>query len=155
MKKVGVFTLIVLFAVIIGLSPAAAQDGTVLIDGLQLRDESWWPSNGGNAFIIMEQYDNNCGPTSVEMLLYYYAKWHSLAEVWWAGGIHSVEFGAWPWELRQALNGLGVSTHWYDGEVLADLRYYVRNNRPPIILLRFQNGLHWSWWSVTMERIGI
>ena len=36
-----------------------------------------------------------------------------------------------------------MPTHWYDGEGLADLRYYVRNNRPPIILLRFQNGLHW------------
>ena len=138
-----VFALSLLLAVSISLGPATAQDETTLINGLQLRNESWWPSEGGNAFIIMEQYDNNCGPTSVEMVLHYYAKYHSLADVWNAGGIHSVEFGAWPWELRQALNGLGVPTHWYDGETLADLRYYVRNNRLPIILLRFENGLHW------------
>ena len=139
MKKILVFTLMLLC-----LSTAATaqwQDDVVLINELQMGEV--YPDEGGNAFIILEQFDNNCGPTSVEMLLYYYTKWKSLTDVWSAGDIYSVEFGAWPWELRQALNELDVPTHWYDELTPSDLRYYIRNNRPPIILLRFENGLHY------------
>ena len=139
MKKTLFFALTLLWLPIAAV--AQWQDDVVLIDGLQMGEV--YPDEGGNAFIILEQFDNNCGPTSVEMLLYYYTKWKSLTDVWSAGDIYSVEFGAWPWELRQALNELDVPTHWYDELTPSDLRYYIRNNRPPIILLRFENGLHY------------
>ena len=102
------------------------------------------PHKGGNDFIIMEQFDKNCGPNSVQMLLYYYRKHRRLKDIWKAGGIRTVTFGTSPSQLRKALNGLGVSARWYSKQTLDDIRRYIRNNRPPIMLLRLSNrGYHW------------
>ena len=102
------------------------------------------PHKGGNDFIMMEQFDKNCGPNSVQMLLYYHRKHRRLKDVWKAGDIRTVTFGTSPSELRQALNKSGVPAHWYTGKTLDDVRRYIRNNRPPILLLRISNtGYHW------------
>ena len=123
----------------------------VTIKGLPL-DLSWFdpvangyiPHKGGNDFIMMEQFDKNCGPNSVQMLLYYYRKHKRLKDVWKAGGIRTVAFGTSPSELRQALNESGVPAHWYSNRTLNDVRRYIKENRPPIMLLRLSNtGYHW------------
>ena len=123
----------------------------VTIKGLPL-DLSWFdpvangytPHKGGNDFIMMEQFDKNCGPNSVQMLLYYHRKHRRLKDIWKAGGIHTVTFGTSPNELRQALNESGVPAHWYTNRTLDDLRRYIKGNRPPIMLLRLSNrGYHW------------
>ena len=102
------------------------------------------PDKGGNDFIIMEQFNRNCGPNSVQMVLYYYRNHRRLKDIWAAGDIHTVAFGTWPDELRRALNELDVPTHWYTEKTLEDVRRYIRNNRPPILLLRRSNtGYHW------------
>ena len=102
------------------------------------------PHKGGNDFIIMEQFDNNCGPNSVQMLLYYHRKHRRLKDIWRAADINTVAFGTVPSELRQALNELGVPTHWYSSRTPNDLRRYIDENRPPIMLLRLSNrGYHW------------
>ena len=123
----------------------------ITIKGLPL-DLSWFdpiangyiPHKGGNDFIMMEQFDKNCGPNSVQMLLYYYRKHRRLKDIWKAGGIRTVAFGTSPGELRQALNESGVSAHWYSNRTLDDVRRYIDENRPPIMLLRLSNtGYHW------------
>lgn len=102
------------------------------------------PNKGGNDFIIMEQFDKNCGPNSVQMVLYYYRNHQRIKDIWKAGGIRTVEFGTWPGELKKALNESGVPTHWYTRKTLKDVQRYIRNNRPPILLLRLSNrGYHW------------
>ncbi|MCY4554042.1 MAG: C39 family peptidase [Candidatus Poribacteria bacterium] len=102
------------------------------------------PHKGGNDFIMMEQFDQNCGPNSVQMLLYYHRKHRRLKDIWKAGGIQTVAFGTSPSELRQALNASGVPAHWYTNRTLDDVRRYIKNNRPPIMLLRLSNtGYHW------------
>ncbi len=102
------------------------------------------PHKGGNEFIIMEQFDKNCGPNSVQMLLYYHRKHRRLKDIWKAGGINTVAFGTVPSELRQALNESDVPAHWYSRRTLDDLRRYIDENRPPILLLRLSNrGYHW------------
>lgn len=102
------------------------------------------PDKGGNDFIIMEQFNRNCGPNSVQMVLYYYRNHRRLKDIWAAGDIHTVALGTWPDELRRALNELDVPTHWYTEKTLDDVRRYIRNNRPPILLLRLSNtGYHW------------
>ena len=102
------------------------------------------PHKGGNDFIMMEQFDKNCGPNSVQMLLYYHRKHQRLKNIWKAGGIRTVAFGTSPSELRQALNVSGVSAHWYTNRTLDDVRRYIKDNRPPIMLLRLSNtGYHW------------
>lgn len=102
------------------------------------------PDKGGNDFIIMEQFNRNCGPNSVQMVLYYYRNHRQLKDIWAAGDIHTVVFGTWPTELRRALNELDVPSHWYTEKTLDDIRRYIRNNRPPIMLLRRSNtGYHW------------
>ena len=102
------------------------------------------PHKGGNDFIMMEQFDKNCGPNSVQMLLYYYRKHRKLKDVWKAGNIRTVAFGTSPSELRQALNASGVSAHWYVNRTLDNVRRYIKENRPPIMLLRLSNtGYHW------------
>lgn len=126
-------------------------DQIVTIKGLRLDSASFDPSanryiphNGGNDFIIMEQFDKNCGPNSVQMLLYYHRKHRRLKDIWKAADIRSVAFGTSPIELRKALNELGVSAHWYVNKTVEDVRRYIRNNRPPILLLRLSNaGYHW------------
>ena len=102
------------------------------------------PHKGGNDFIMMEQFDNNCGPNSVQMLLYYHRKHRRLKDIWSAADIDTVAFGTVPSELRQALNELDVPTHWYSRRTPNDLRRYIDENRPPIMLLRLSNrGYHW------------
>ena len=102
------------------------------------------PHKGGNDFIMMEQFDKNCGPNSVQMLLYYHRKHRRLKDIWKAGGIQTVAFGTSPSELRQTLNESGVPAHWYTNRTLDDLRRYIKENRPPIMLLRLSNrGYHW------------
>ncbi len=102
------------------------------------------PHKGGNDFIIMEQFDNNCGPNSVQMLLYYHRKHRRLKDIWQAADIDTVAFGTVPSELRQALNESEVPAHWYSRRTLSDLRRYIDENRPPIMLLRLSNrGYHW------------
>ena len=102
------------------------------------------PHKGGNDFIIMEQFDKNCGPNAVQMLLYYYRKYRRLKDIWKAGDINTVAFGTIPSELRQALNESGVPAHWYSKRTIGDIRRYIENNRPPIMLLRLSNrGYHW------------
>ena len=132
-------------------------DGATLIDSLVIdQDEMRQKTSGGqpvdglfrydgdnNHFILMRQYDNTCGTTSAEMLLHYYGKDVTQADIWEAGDIDTVDAGAWPGELRSALNGLGVTAKWYHKLTLAWLKYYVRQNRPPIILLRFGDFLHY------------
>ena len=123
----------------------------VTLEGLPL-DLSWFdpvangyiPHKGGNDFIMMEQFDKNCGPNSVQMLLYYHRKHRRLKDIWKAGGIQTVAFGTSPGELRKALNELGVPAHWYTNRTLDDVRRYIKDNRPPIMLLRLSNrGYHW------------
>ena len=108
------------------------------------RANGYIPHEGGNDFIIMEQFDKNCGPNSAQMVLYYYRNHKRLKEVWALGDIHTVELGTWPDELRQVFNESDIPAHWYSDETLDDVRYYIRNNRPPILLLRLSNtGYHW------------
>ena len=102
------------------------------------------PHKGGNDFIMMEQFNKNCGPNSVQMLLYYHRKHRRLKDIWKAGGIETVAFGTSPSELRQALSVLGIRAHWYTNRTLDDVRRYIKDNRPPIMLLRLSNtGYHW------------
>ncbi len=102
------------------------------------------PHKGGNDFIIMKQFDNNCGPNSVQMLLYYHRKHRRLKDIWRAADIDTVALGTVPSELRQALNESGVPAHWYSSRTLDDLRRYIDENRPPIMILRLSNrGYHW------------
>ena len=108
------------------------------------RANGYIPHEGGNDFIIMEQFDKNCGPNSAQMVLYYYRNHKRLKEVWALGDIHTVELGTWPDELRQVLNESDIPAHWYSERTLDDVRRYIRNNRPPILLLRLSNlGYHW------------
>ena len=132
-------------------------ESATVIDGLVIeKDEMRQKTSGGepvpgsfryygdnNHFILMRQYDNTCGTTSAEMLLHYHGKDKGQADIWRAGDIDTVDAGAWPGELRSALNGLGVTAKWYHKLSLDWLKYYVRQNRPPIILLRFGDFLHY------------
>ncbi len=126
-------------------------DQIVTIKGLHLDASSFDPTanryiphNGGNDFIIMKQFDKNCGPNSVQMLLYYHRKHRRLKDIWKAAGIRTVAYGTSPTVLRKALNELEVSAHWYTNRTLDDVRRYIKNNRPPILLLRLSNtGYHW------------
>ena len=135
--------------VIVTPSPARTISGLWIPFGKKLPDKS------GNRFIILTQYGNNCGPTSLEMVLHYYSKITPLDEIRDAGGIHEVWVGTWPSEMEQALNELGVPAHWYDEDTgnfkddpFGYLRYFVRENQPSCILLRYRNSAgniryHW------------
>lgn len=70
------------------------------------------PTKGGNRFIILEQFDNDCGPTSAEMVFHYYGKRVSQSDIWNKGDIHTVRVGTFPGELKRAFNGLGVPVLW-------------------------------------------
>ncbi len=145
-------------ALILMISNAAAERYTypsggqiVTLQGLPLnlthfnaRANGYIPDKGGNDFIIMEQFNRNCGPNSVQMVLYYYRNHRRLKDIWAAGDIHTVALGTRADKLRRALNELDVPTHWYTEKTLDDVRRYIRNNRPPILLLRRSNtGYHW------------
>ena len=159
MKMRHLFTsLFSLLIIVLAANTAAAESytyrsggGIVTLRGLPLdlshfntRANGYIPHEGGNDFIIMEQFDKNCGPNSAQMVLYYYRNHKRLKEVWALGDIHTVELGTWPDELRQVLNESGIPAHWYSERTLDDVRRYIRNNRPPIMLLRLSNeGYHW------------
>lgn len=145
-------------ALILMISNAAAERYTypsggqiVTLQGLPLnlthfnaKANGYIPDKGGNDFIIMEQFNRNCGPNSVQMVLYYYRNHRRLKDIWAAGDIHTVALGTRADKLRRALNELDVPTHWYTEKTLDDVRRYIRNNRPPILLLRRSNtGYHW------------
>ena len=140
-------TVFTVMTVLLLLTTAQFASGTaVLIDGLSIPPGKSEPTKGGNAFITLEQYGDTCGPTSLEMVLHYYGVSKTMADIWRAGDIHSVLFGTWPSEMRQALNGLGVPSHWYEwgDDPFGRLRQYVDENRPPCILLRYKAvKYHW------------
>ena len=139
-------TIIVLLVICCTIITISAPAEIVLIKGLELgryiNNGRRIPDKGGNSFIILEQYENNCGPTSAEMLLHYYGISATLADVWREGGISNVDFGTFPGELKQALNRLGIPTRllnhsskYYDNPH-DSLKRKIRENRPPIVLLR-------------------
>ena len=136
------------FPIRVGGSPPVTIDGLSLVDGVFNSDGRGKPipDVGGNAFIIFEQYGNTCGPTSLEMVLHYYRKRVPMHEIWWAGDIDTVEYGTWPGEMKLALNELGVPAHLYDEDTdgyrndpFERLRRYVDGNRPPCILIRYED----------------
>ena len=117
--------------------------GVTTIGGLDIWN-GHLPTRGGNSFIILEQFDQDCGPTSAEMLLHYYGKWVNQNDIWDEGGIHTVHIGTFPSELKLALDGLGVPVHWYHESSLASIKSDIRENKPSLILLRFgAEGYHW------------
>ena len=131
-------------------------DSATLIDGLKIDKtrmygfqgteyKNCFIHNGDSHFVLLEQGKgmNTCGTASVEMILHYYGKQYAQNHIWKAGGIHTVVPGTWPWEAEQALDRLGVSSTHYKQLDLADLRRYVDENRPPMILLRFTGGIHY------------
>ena len=150
--KISVFLL--MCGTLIGV---AAQAEVVLIDGLEIGNQYLAddpqqrrvPDNGGNSFIILKQYKTNCGPTSVEMVLHYYGITAGMSDVWREGGIHNVDIGTFPGEIRQALNGLGIPSLWLDSDSanydpFPDLKQKIRESRPPILLLR-DGSTSWHW----------
>ena len=140
-----------------GESHPVAIDGLSLSSGFRILGRRPIPANGGNAFIHFEQGDyNTCGPASLEMVLHYYGKNATMGDIWDAGWINSVEVGTSPSEMRRALNGLGVPAYYFDGEDSKNyrddpfgyLRRYVRENRPPCILVRYEGA--WYHWMVVV-----
>ena len=145
-------------------------DSATLIDGLRIDksrmkqqtskgavvEDSFW-YYGNNHFLLLDQFKSTCGTTSAEMVLHYYGKDVGQGDIWGengllnlgiddilgGGAIHTVEVGSFPREIEQALNRLGVPAVWYHRGSLAHLRGYVSVNRPPIILLRFGDSLHY------------
>ena len=131
-----------------------------LIDGLTLKgannpdleiDDRPLPNKGGNAFIPLQQpTKDTCGPTSLEMVLHYYGKKVTMADIFREGGIHTVYIGTTPSEMKQALNRLGVPARYHDEDTtdygsypLEHLRSYIDQNRLPCILIRVSTGYHW------------
>ena len=106
------------------------------------------PTKGGNRFIILEQFNRDCGPTSAEMVLHYYTKWVTQRDIWDKGGIHTIHIGTFPNELDQALDRLGVPVHTYGGKNYSALKHYIREDKPCIILL--QKGLKAYHWVVVV-----
>lgn len=145
---VRLFSFFIVLLVMCGtIMTVSARAEIVLIDGLKLGRRHQGsiglgvPDRGGNSFIILKQYNNNCGPTSVEMLLHYYGIDATLADVWREGGIHNVDFGAFPGELKQALNRLGIPSRLLNERSanytpFDSLERKIRESRPPIVLLR-------------------
>lgn len=117
--------------------------GVTTIGGLDIWN-GYVPTRGGNSFIILEQFDRDCGPTSAEMLLHYYGKWVNQSDIWEKGDIHTVHAGTFPSELKEALDGLGVPVHWYHESSLTAVKSDIRESKPSIILLRFgAESYHW------------
>ena len=145
-------------------------DSATLIDGLKIDKsrmkqqtykgniiEDSFSYDGDNNFILLDQFRSTCGTTSAEMVLHYYGKDVGQGDIWgengllnWSiddilggGAVHNVEVGTFPSEIEQALNRLEVPADWYNRGTLDHLKQYVRENRPPIILLRFAEVLHY------------
>ena len=130
-------------------------DSATLIDGLKIQKNRMYDVelpdlsfgySGDNEFLLLSQGAfNTCGTASVEMILHYYGKKATQSQIWKAGGIHNVANlgGTWPMEAEQALDELGVPSTWYNRGTLDNLKHHVRHNRPPMIILRFQAGMHY------------
>ena len=130
----------------------AKFNGATLIDGLTINRADMYQATqknsfnyrGLNKFILLEQHGETCGTTSAEMVLHYYGKDVGQREIWREGDIDTVDAGSWPGELETAMRKLGVHVNWDHNKLnLSDLKRCVRENRPPIILLRFDNLLHY------------
>ncbi len=159
MKKTVLLTILTLLGVttLLLASPASAFSERILINGLRFygpdvriyktnypRDTVGFTYTGLNTFILLEQYGSTCGVTSAEMLLHYYGKDATAADIWNAGDIDNVELGSWPGELTTALNKLGVPVGWYSRGDIETLMWLVRENCPPIVLLRYTDFLHYG-----------
>ena len=111
------------------------------------------PDDGGNAFILFGQGNyNNCGPASLQMVLWYYGVDTTMAEIWREGGINTVAVGTTPGEMRRASNGLGVPCDWLDDEdfsrhvpdwTFQRLREWIDEDRPPCLLIKTPTSFHW------------
>ena len=111
------------------------------------------PDEGGNAFILFGQGNyNNCGPASLQMVLWYYGVDTTMKEIWRAGGINTVVVGTTPGEMRRASNGLGVPCDWLDDEdfsrhvpdwTFQRLREWIDEDRPPCLLIKTPESFHW------------
>lgn len=139
-------------------------ENVTLISGLNIREEDivkasnhrknafqFARGRGENRFVLLKQLSSTCGTTSAEMVLRYYGQDVGQSEIWGAGGIHIIETGAFPLEIEDAFDRLGVPARWYPGypgsglqqPTLNDLKAWVRESRPPIVLLRFDEYLHY------------
>lgn len=140
-------TTLTLLYICVSLCITSAHASPKLIDGLQIAPRGSpagsrnLPYAGGNAFIIYEQYDNNCGPTSVQMVLHYYGQMKTLKEVWNAGRISNVKAGTRAEQLRNALTRLGVPATWigqhrHPPDPFLTLKKSIDDHCPPILLLK-------------------
>ena len=98
-----------------------------------------------NKFLLLQQFDSTCGTTSAEMVLHYYGQDVGQQAIWAFGTVYIIEIGTTPQEVEDALDRLGVpASWWWDDETSLDhLKSWVREDRPPIILLRFGLVLHY------------
>lgn len=85
--------------------------------------------------------DISCGPTSLFMVLERQGKHHSLEEIkkqtkttWISYGKSNIGMTS-PDYMASALKKFGIPSHLMHGE-MNDLKYYVSQNRSPIVLLR-------------------
>jgi len=93
-------------------------------------------------FIVIQQPDQiSCGPTSCAMVLKYYGKNVSIEEIkkiakttWYKSKEAEIGMTA-PEYIETALKHFGVSSKLKIGN-LNDLKAYIEQNRPPIVLLR-------------------
>ena len=139
MKRTISFILTLMLVAVITVIPAQSGTkprGVTTIDGLD-RWNGNLPTKGGNNFIIFEQFDRDCGPTSAEMVLHYYAKWVNQRQIWDKGGIHTIHAGTFPGEIVLALNGLGLPVDYFGGANYDALKSYIRASRPCILLLQY------------------
>lgn len=108
--------------------------------------ENYSPEAEISGFPLYEQPDGiSCGPTSLRMLLEFYGKKHSLEEIrkktrtdfYVKGGY---EIGGTTIEnIKAGMDSFGLSSTIHTGS-MHDLRWYVDQGRPPIVLLRSGMG---------------
>ena len=130
-------------------------ENATLISGLNIQKDDIYKANwtknafkfysnrGKNEFLLLTQFDSTCGTTSAEMVLHYYGQDVGQKEIWEYGGVHVIQVGSFPSEIREALNGLGVPARWFHYATLDHLKQWITADRPPIILLRFGEVLHY------------
>ena len=131
-------------------------DGATLIPGLNIQKSGMYQvtstknafrTNNKSEFILIKQFESTCGTTSAEMVLHYYGQDVGQQEIWNKGGVHIIEGGSFPAEIREALTRLGVPASWYNNWSTnvnyEHLEKWVAQDRPPIVLLRFDDFLHY------------